>query len=117
MIEATEAERLAYSRIKWEGKTKRVSGMRKGNLGKQKTSPSKKVLVQKKKEEIKKGGQQPSKAPFSFVICYNCGGRGHTMKSCTSASKAVSKKIERKAVQMDKGQKKVKIIHDKRSSI
>ena len=36
------------------------------------------------------------------------------MKSYTSASRAVSKKIERKAELVDKGKKRVKIIDDDR---
>ena len=47
-----------------------------------------------------------------FVICYNCGGKGHTIKSCTSASRTVSKKIERMAESADKGKNRVKIIND-----
>ena len=60
---------------------------------------------------MKKGGQA-SKALFLFVICYNCGGKRYTKKSCTSASRAVLKKIERKAKSAGKGKKKAKIITD-----
>lgn len=68
--------------------------------------------IQKRKEEVRKEGEQPKKALFSFVICYNCRGKGYTMKSCTSASRAVFKKIERKTVLVDKGKKQMKIIND-----
>ena len=70
------------------------------------------MLVHKRKEEVKKEGQQPSKVPFLFVICYNCGGKGHSMKTCILGNRAVFKKIERKAMSVDKGKKKVNIIDD-----
>ena len=115
VIGAAEAEGLVKNGIKWEEKTTRVSVWSKGEAGKQKMSSLKKTLVQtKKKEEVNKRGFQPKKAPYSFVICYNCGGKGHTMKSCTSASRAVFKKIKRKAGSVDKGKKRVKIIDDDR---
>lgn len=70
VIEAAEAERLVKNGIKWEGKTRTVSVLRKGEMGKKNMAPLKKTLVQiKKKEETNKGGQQPKKASFSFVIC------------------------------------------------
>ena len=47
-----------------------------------------------------------------MVICYNGGGKGHSMKSCISATWAVSKKSERTAGPVDKGKKRVKIIDD-----
>ena len=112
VIEAAEAERLVKNGIKWEGKTKRVSVLRKGELEKKKTIPPKRVIVQKRREDVKKIGQQTSKAPFSFVICYNCGKRGHIMKSYTSVSRAVSKKIEKKTELTDIRKKKVKIIDE-----
>ena len=49
-----------------------------------------------------------------LVIGYNCVERRHTIKSCTSASRAVSKKIEKRTVSVDKGKKKVKIIDEDR---
>lgn len=48
--------------------------LRKRESRKQKTTLLTKVVGQKKKEEVKKGKQQLRKTPFSFVICYNCGG-------------------------------------------
>ena len=68
-----------------------------------------KSAVQKRKEKIK-GKGQPKKTPFLFVIWHNCKGKGHTMNSCISASRAVYKKIERKAEMVEKGKKRVKII-------
>ena len=112
VIGAAEAERLVKNRIKWKGKTRRVSVLRKGKRMEEKINSMKKTLVQKRKEEFKGKDQQLRKAPFSFVICYNCRGKGHTIKSCTIASRAVSKKIERKAESADKGNKRVKIIDE-----
>ena len=116
VVGVAEAERLGKNGIKWEGKIRRVSVLRKGEEGRQRSPSIKKTLVQtkKKEEETRKGGQQSRKAPFSLVICYNCGEKGHTMKSCTSVSMAVSKKIERKAESVDKGKKRIKIIDDDR---
>ena len=111
VVSAAEVERLVREVIKWEGKTRRVSVLKKNKTLKRRLSEIKKTLVQKKKEEAKTN-QELRKAPFSFVICYNCRGKRHTMKSCTSASRAVSKKIERKAVTVDKGKKRVKIIDE-----
>ena len=48
------------------------------------------------------------------MICYNYGGRRNTIKSGTSDSRVVYKKIERKAVSADKGKKRMKIIDDDR---
>ena len=113
VIGAAEAERLVKNGIKWEGKTKKVSVLKKGETGRNKAPPPVKTLMQiKKKEEAVKGGHQQKKVPFSFVICYNCGGKEHTMKSCTLASGAVSKKIERRVGQVDNGKKRMKIIDD-----
>lgn len=81
--------------------------MRKGELEKQRAALMTKVLAQKKKEKVKKEGQQSSQALLSFVICYNCGRKGHRMKSCTSASRAVFKKIQRKAESINKEKKKI----------
>ena len=105
---------MVWNGIQWKGKISRVSVLKKGESGMQKTAPPKKVLVQRKKEEVQKGGQQLRKASFSFVICYNCGSKAHAMKSCSSASRAVSKKIERKAGPVDKGKNKMRIIDDDR---
>ena len=96
VVGAAKAERLVKEGIRWEGKIRRVSVLRKGESRKPKATTilSKKTLVQMKgKETTKRGGQPSRKALFLFVVCYNCGGKGHTMKSCTSASRAVSKKI------------------------
>ena len=113
VVGAAEAERLVKNGIKWEGKTRRVSVLKKGEEGWQRATTIKKILVQtKRKQEEKKEVQQLRKAPFSFVICYNCGGKEHTMKSCTLASRAVSKKIERKMVWVDKGKNRMNIIND-----
>ena len=71
-----------------------MSMLSKDETIKGKMNTVKKILVQKKKEEAKGKNQQTSKAPFSFVICYNCRGKGHIIKSCMSASSVVSKKIE-----------------------
>ena len=70
------------------------------------------IGIKEEEERGKMGRQQLRKTPFSFVICYNYGGKGHTMKSCMSASRAVSKKIGRRAKTVDKGKNKVKIIND-----
>ena len=83
VVRAAEAVRLITNGIKWEGKIRRVSVLRKGESGKQMKSCLAKVLAQKKKEEVKQGRQQPRKALFSFVICDNCIGKGHSMKTCT----------------------------------
>ena len=94
---------------------RKVSVLRKEEGGRPKTTlthPKKSLVQMKKKEMINKGDNQPKKAPFSFVICYNCGGKGYTRKSSTSASRAVFKKIERKAKSMEKGKKRVKIIDE-----
>ena len=69
------------------------------------------MLVEKQKEEVKKKGSPSSKVPF-LIICYNCEGKGHAMKFCTSASRVVSKKIERKKESVEKGKKKLKMIDD-----
>ena len=62
---------MVKNSIKWEGKRRRVLVLRKGEMIKGKTHTIKKTLVQKRKEEVKGKDQQPRKAPFSFVICYN----------------------------------------------
>lgn len=49
VIEAAEAERLVKNGIKWEGRTRKVSVLRKGELRKQSTVPLMKKLVQKEK--------------------------------------------------------------------
>lgn len=111
VIGTAGAQRLAKEGIRWEGKTRSVLVLLKNETLKRKLNEVKKTLVQKKREEFK-GKEQPRKASFSFVICYNCRGTGHTMKSCTSESKVVSKMIERKAESVDMGKKKVKIIDE-----
>ena len=83
VVSTEEAERLVKNGIKWEGKTRRVSVLRKGEMMKRKMDKKRKTLVQKRKQETKRKNQQTRKASFSFVIYYNCGGKGHTMKSCT----------------------------------
>ena len=55
---------------------------------------------------------EPRKAPFSFMNYYNCGGKEHSMKSCISASRTVSKKIKKKTEAADKRKKMVRIIDD-----
>ena len=110
IIGAEEAERLGKNSIKWERKTRRVSVLRQGETMKGKMDTMKKTLVQKRKEEVMGKEQQPRKATFLFVICYNCRRKRHTLKSCILASRAVSKKIDRKAESGDKGKKSVKII-------
>ena len=71
-------------------------------------------MVQKNSKEVKKGEQQASKACFLFFIRYNCGEKEQTMKRCMASSRVLSKKIERNAVTMDNGKKKVKIINIER---
>ena len=68
--------------------------------------------MEKKKKEDKKEVQQLRKVSFCFVISYNCGGKRYTIKSYTSTSRAVCKKIERKAGTAEKMKKRVKIIDD-----
>lgn len=114
IVEVAEAESLVKNGIKWQGKPITVSVLRKGELGRQKTPFLTKVGRQKKREEAKKKGPQVNKTPFSFMICNNCRGKGHTMKNCTSASRAVSKKIKRRAESADKGKKKGTIIDEDR---
>lgn len=46
VVVAKEAERLRNNRIKCEGKVRRVSVLRKGESGKQRTSPATKTLAQ-----------------------------------------------------------------------
>lgn len=112
VIGGAEVERLVKNGIKWEGRIRRVSVLREWVSEKKRMTPPKKVLVQKRKEEAKKGGHQPSKVSFSFGICSNCGGKGHSMKTYTSASKAVFKKIQKKLKLAQKWKKKLKIIDD-----
>lgn len=90
---------------------RRVLVLEKEEVGKQKTAFLPKTLVQKRKKEGKKEGQKTNKGSFSFVICYNCRGKEHSMKSYTSASRAMSKKIEMRAGPVDKGNQKVKIMN------
>lgn len=112
VVGADEAERLVKNALKWEGKMRRLLVLRKSEIRKGKMDIEKKTLVQKKKGEVTEKIQLPYKASFSFVICYNCGGKGHPIKSCTSASRVVHKKIERKEELVGKGKKRVKIIDD-----
>ena len=81
-------------------------------LGKSKATPPNQVFIQKKTKEVKKGGQQPSKSPFSFVIYYNSKGKGYSMKGYTSASRVVCKKIERRGQLAEKGKNSMKIMDD-----
>ena len=91
IVGSVEAERVVKNRIKWEVKIRRLSVVRKGEQGKTKALLHVKVLVQKKNEEGKKE-EQLRKTSFSFVICYNCRGKGCIMKSCMSAGKTMFKK-------------------------
>ena len=90
--------------------TRRVSVLKKGESGTLRTTPATKTAPKKKRTEMNSGGQQGRKALVSFVICYNCGGKWHTMKSCSSASSRMSKKIKRKAEAGNKETKRIKII-------
>ena len=95
-------------------KDKEGVGFEEGRCKETAGSPPEESIGLKRKEEAKKGGQQTSKASFSFVICYNCRGRVHTRKSCTSASRVVSKIIDWKAGLVEKVKKQMKIIDDDR---
>ena len=46
------------------------------------------------------------------MTSYNCRGKGHSTKSCRPASRAVSKKIERKEEPVAKRKKRMKVIND-----
>ena len=84
--------------------------LRKEDSEKQKTAPLTKVIVQKKRSEVKNAEQQLRKLSLLFVICYNCRGKVHIIKSGISASRTMSKKSKRKAVSVNNGKKKVTII-------
>ena len=58
VIGAAEAQKFVKNKVKLEGKMRRVLVLRTVESGNQKPATPKKVLVQKTKEEGKKGEQQ-----------------------------------------------------------
>jgi len=115
----TEAKRLVEKGVMWEGTRRQVQMMETNKMGEFKHSPP----PQKKEEKEGKMAEKKTPAqantntntrgnnnnnnnnnnknqqrrqqtpPWSNVICYNCEGRGHKRKSCSSASRAASARL------------------------